>query len=207
MAHRMKKYDQGADVGVRAGFELMLTSSDACKQKLLEAKSKEQGRVWWSKESKDYFALWRTPVLPFIMHRALFVEDIVSAIVLEACADDRHARDYIRYRSYQPRKENMRTVLARTSRVFSEPALDLIWHTPSLWALAEVMPNNIWTVVPKWTLVERDSTRKERKQVRLGRWLGSKTMVRNRPGLRRIVESLLLDKVSMALGEILVSIR
>jgi hypothetical protein len=136
------------------------------------------------------------------MHRIFYVEDVVRIIVLEACktdAEDVHPWWF----AHERRPESTRTVLARTCRVFSEPALDLIWNAPPPGALAQLMSKNTWTVVPEWRGVSDHMLKKPR--VRLYRWLSSKPVVLRRPGLDRFLERVLWNKRCRPVDRLLVS--
>jgi hypothetical protein len=62
------------------------------------------------------------------MHRALALQEIVSEIVFHAAAVP----------------NNGLVVLVRTCKIFSEPALDLLWKDASLWHLAQCMDAELW---------------------------------------------------------------
>jgi hypothetical protein len=70
------------------------------------------------------------------MHRALLIEEIAAAIAQEV-VDERGP--------YYPKCRRMLASLARTCRLLSEPALDVLWETAPLWHLAQRMSANIWT--------------------------------------------------------------
>jgi hypothetical protein len=139
------------------------------------------------------------------MHRIFLIDDVVRAIVLEACAGElsRTDRFLIEFTNEKLNLgENVRTVLARTCRVLSEPALDLIWSDPPPWALAQLLPTKTWKLVPDWTVTDDEATKTS---VRLCRWLSSKPAVFKRPGLQRFVEWMLWDKRRSRMARMAVS--
>jgi hypothetical protein len=70
----------------------------------------------------------------FAMHRALALQEIVSEIVFHAAAVPNDSL----------------VVLVRTCKIFSEPALDLLWKDASLWHLAQCIDAELWdtSIIP-----------------------------------------------------------
>jgi hypothetical protein len=66
------------------------------------------------------------------MHRALLVDDIVKAILVALPSHDERIRDL--------------AALARSCRVLSEPALDMLWESVSVWQVAQTMTEECWHI-------------------------------------------------------------
>jgi hypothetical protein len=66
------------------------------------------------------------------MHRALLIEDIAKAILLALPSRDERLKDL--------------ASLARSCRVLSEPALDMLWESASVWNVAQTMAEGCWQV-------------------------------------------------------------
>jgi hypothetical protein len=66
------------------------------------------------------------------MHRALLIEDIAKAILLALPSRDERLKDL--------------ASLARSCRVLSEPALDMLWESASVWNVAQTMTEDCWHI-------------------------------------------------------------
>jgi hypothetical protein len=91
-----------------------------------------------TRDEHNFFAEKRVPCAAHLslsphlfMHRALGIQDVVTWIVKEVEAAG--LRDVV--------------ALARVSRVFSEPALDVLWAEPPIWDLAMLMDDDVMAVL------------------------------------------------------------
>jgi hypothetical protein len=75
------------------------------------------------------------------MHRALLINDIVKAIVAALPSHDERLKDL--------------ASLARSCRGLSEPALDRLWESVSIWNVAQTMTERYWQI-EKTVIAARD---------------------------------------------------